>query len=39
MFSIADLSVSIGPVPIVRNASLRLNEGEMCGQADEIAVR
>jgi branched-chain amino acid transport system ATP-binding protein len=31
MLNIADLSVSIGPVPIVRGASLSVNEGEMCG--------
>jgi branched-chain amino acid transport system ATP-binding protein len=31
MLEVADLSVSIGPVPIVRGASLTVNEGEMCG--------
>ena len=31
MFKVANLNVSIGPVPIIRNASLELNEGEMCG--------
>ncbi len=31
MLKVADLSVSIGPVPIVRGASLAVNEGEMCG--------
>jgi branched-chain amino acid transport system ATP-binding protein len=31
MLSIRDLSVSFGPVPIVRNASLDLQEGEFCG--------
>ena len=31
MLRIARLSVSIGPVPIVREASLELDEGEMCG--------
>ena len=31
MLNVADLSVSIGPVPIVRGASLAVNEGEMCG--------
>ena len=31
MLKVADLSVSIGPVPIVRGASLVVNEGEMCG--------
>jgi branched-chain amino acid transport system ATP-binding protein len=31
MLNVADLSVSIGPVPIVRGASLCVNEGEMCG--------
>ncbi len=31
MLKIADLSVSIGPVSIVRSASLLVNEGEMCG--------
>jgi branched-chain amino acid transport system ATP-binding protein len=31
MLRVADLSVSIGPVPIVRGASLVVNEGEMCG--------
>ena len=31
MLDVRGLNVSIGPVPIVRNASLALNEGEMCG--------
>jgi branched-chain amino acid transport system ATP-binding protein len=31
MLRVAGLSVSIGPVPIVRGASLIVNEGEMCG--------
>jgi branched-chain amino acid transport system ATP-binding protein len=31
MLRIANLNVSIGPVPIIRNASLDLDEGEMCG--------
>ena len=31
MLSIRDLSVSFGPVPIVRSASLDLREGEFCG--------
>jgi branched-chain amino acid transport system ATP-binding protein len=31
MLKVSDLSVSIGPVPIVRNAALDLNEHEMCG--------
>jgi branched-chain amino acid transport system ATP-binding protein len=31
MLRIAGLNVSIGPVPIVRDASLALEEGEMCG--------
>jgi len=31
MLKVADLSVSFGPVPIVRGASLTVNEGEMCG--------
>jgi branched-chain amino acid transport system ATP-binding protein len=31
MFRIADLSVSIGPIPIVRGASLAIEQGEMCG--------
>jgi branched-chain amino acid transport system ATP-binding protein len=31
MLEIAGLDVSIGPVPIVRDASLALEEGEMCG--------
>jgi branched-chain amino acid transport system ATP-binding protein len=31
MLRIASLSVSIGPIPIVREASLELDEGEMCG--------
>jgi branched-chain amino acid transport system ATP-binding protein len=31
MLRIARLGVSIGPIPIVRDASLDLDEGEMCG--------
>ncbi len=31
MLSIRDLNVCFGPVPIVRNASLDLHEGEFCG--------
>ena len=31
MLRISDLAVAIGPVPIVRNASLEVTEGEMCG--------
>lgn len=31
MLSVAHLNVSIGPVPIIRDASLTVNEGEMCG--------
>ena len=31
MLRVSDLNVSIGPVPIIRNASLDLDEGEMCG--------
>jgi branched-chain amino acid transport system ATP-binding protein len=31
MFEVRDLNVSIGPVPIIRSASLGLAEGEMCG--------
>jgi len=31
MFKVADLSVAIGAVTIIRNASLELDAGEMCG--------
>jgi branched-chain amino acid transport system ATP-binding protein len=31
MLKVANLNVSIGPIPIIRNASLTVNEGEMCG--------
>jgi branched-chain amino acid transport system ATP-binding protein len=31
MLRISNLDVAIGPVPIVRNASLDVSEGEMCG--------
>jgi branched-chain amino acid transport system ATP-binding protein len=31
MLRIADLDVAIGPVPVIRKASLALEEGEMCG--------
>ena len=31
MLKVENLNVSIGPIPIIRNASLAMNEGEMCG--------
>jgi branched-chain amino acid transport system ATP-binding protein len=31
MLTVTDLSVAIGPVPIIRGVSLVLREGEMCG--------
>jgi branched-chain amino acid transport system ATP-binding protein len=31
MFNVSDLNASIGPVPIIRGATLSVNEGEMCG--------
>jgi branched-chain amino acid transport system ATP-binding protein len=31
MLRVAGLDVSIGPIPILRGASLAVNEGEMCG--------
>jgi len=31
MLNVDNLNVSIGPVPIIRNASLAVNGGEMCG--------
>jgi branched-chain amino acid transport system ATP-binding protein len=31
MLKIENLSVSIGPIPIIRNASLEVDEGQMCG--------
>lgn len=31
MFKVSNLNVSIGPIPIVRGATLALEEGEMCG--------
>lgn len=31
MLKVANLNVSIGPIPIIRDASLSVNEGEMCG--------
>ena len=31
MLEVTNLNVSIGPVPIIRDASLAVNEGEMCG--------
>lgn len=31
MLEVSNLSVSIGPIPIIREASLSVNEGEMCG--------
>src|SRR5215510_8724953 len=31
MLRVANLSVSIGPVPIIRDATIDLREGEMCG--------
>ena len=31
MLKVENLSVSIGPIPIIRDASLAMNEGELCG--------
>ena len=31
MLKVENLSVSIGPIPIIRDATLTVNEGEMCG--------
>jgi branched-chain amino acid transport system ATP-binding protein len=31
MLRVSNLNVSIGPVPVVRNAAFEVNEGEMCG--------
>jgi branched-chain amino acid transport system ATP-binding protein len=31
MFRVSSLNVSIGPIPVIRDASLTLEEGEMCG--------
>jgi len=31
MLKVERLSVSIGPIPIIREATLQVNEGEMCG--------
>jgi branched-chain amino acid transport system ATP-binding protein len=31
MLKIENLNVSIGPIPIIRNASLEVDEGQMCG--------
>jgi branched-chain amino acid transport system ATP-binding protein len=31
MLDVSNLSVSIGPIPIIRDASFTLEEGEMCG--------
>jgi branched-chain amino acid transport system ATP-binding protein len=31
MLKVSGLSVSIGPIPIIRNASFTLEQGEMCG--------
>ena len=31
MLKVENLNVSIGPIPIIRDASLAMNEGEMCG--------
>jgi branched-chain amino acid transport system ATP-binding protein len=31
MFRVSGLCVSIGPIPVIRGASLALQEGEMCG--------
>ncbi len=31
MLRVDNLSVSIGPIPIIRNASLKVDEGQMCG--------
>ena len=31
MFRVSNLNVSIGPIPVIRDASLALEEGEICG--------
>ena len=31
MFRVSNLDISIGPVPIIRDASLTVSEGDMCG--------
>jgi branched-chain amino acid transport system ATP-binding protein len=31
MFRVSDLRVSIGPIPVIRDASFAFEEGEMCG--------
>jgi branched-chain amino acid transport system ATP-binding protein len=31
MLKVSNFNVSIGPIPIIRDASLAVNEGEMCG--------
>jgi branched-chain amino acid transport system ATP-binding protein len=31
MLKVENLNVSIGPIPIIRNASLQVDEGQMCG--------
>jgi branched-chain amino acid transport system ATP-binding protein len=31
MLEVSDLNVSIGPIPIIRGATLAVNEGEFCG--------
>jgi branched-chain amino acid transport system ATP-binding protein len=31
MLRVSNLNVSIGPIPIIRDASLTVNEGQMCG--------
>ena len=31
MLKVDNLNVSIGPIPIIRNASLQVDEGQMCG--------
>ena len=31
MFRVSNLNVSIGSIPVIRDASLALEEGEMCG--------
>lgn len=31
MLSVSNLNASIGPIPIIRGATLMVNEGEMCG--------
>ena len=31
MLRVSNLNVSIGPIPIIRDAALELDEGEMCG--------